>query len=74
MFYRSKFDELELRLKSLLNTHSNQNSYLTKSPVILSYEKMLKFVHSVLARNGVKINKVPIDFEESHIEDGYASG
>ena len=36
-YYRTKFDELEVRLKNLLNTHNNQNSYLKKSPITLSY-------------------------------------
>ncbi len=34
-----------------------QNSYLKKSPVTLSYEKLLKFVHSVQQRNGISINQ-----------------
>ena len=59
VFYRTKFDDLEVRLKNLLNTHGGQNSYLKKSPVTLSYEKMLKFVHSVLARNGSSISHSP---------------
>lgn len=49
-YYRGKFDELELRLKNLLNTHREHNKYLKKSPITLSYEKMLKFVHSVQSR------------------------
>jgi hypothetical protein len=28
-----------------------QTSYLKKSPITLSYEKLLKFVHAVQARN-----------------------
>lgn len=35
----------------MLNTHREQNTYLKKSPVTLSYEKMLKFVHSVQSKN-----------------------
>lgn len=59
LYYRTKFDDLEVRLKNLLNTHGSQNSYLKKSPVTLSYEKMLKFVHSVLARNGQSMSHSP---------------
>lgn len=51
-FYKGKFDELEVRLKTLLNTHQSQNTYLKKSPITLSYEKMLKFVHSVQSKSG----------------------
>lgn len=40
-----------MRLKNLINTHQQQNTYLKKSPVTLSYEKLLKFVNTVLARN-----------------------
>lgn len=57
--YKARFDELQFRLKNLLNTHAGQvnnliikNTYLKKSPVTLSYEKLLKFVHSVQSRNG----------------------
>jgi hypothetical protein len=32
-----------------------QSSYLKKSPILLSYEKLLKFVNGVLARNGEKL-------------------
>ena len=31
----------------------SQNVYLKKSPVTLSYEKLLKFVHSIQGRNGM---------------------
>lgn len=63
-----------------MNTHGGQNSYLKKSPVTLSYEKMLKFVHSVLARNGPSLVHSPImnkasDFHETfQMDDDYASG
>lgn len=52
--YRSKFDELEVWLKNLLSVYYSQNPYLRKSPVALSYEKMLKFVHSTIGRNNLK--------------------
>lgn len=51
--------------------YNNQNSYLKKSPILLSYEKMLKFVHSVQAKSpvtsqtkGSTIELDEIDFED----------
>lgn len=73
VYYKAKFDELEVRLKTLLNTHNAQNSYLKKSPVTLSYEKMLKFVHSVQARHPQSIGTSRMQEEAITIEEGYAS-
>ena len=56
-YYKSKFEDLELRLNSLISTHNNQNSYLKKSPIILVFEKLLKFVHGVQGRT----SQAPID-------------
>ena len=72
-YYRTKFDELEVRLKNLLNTHNSQNSYLKKSPITLSYEKMLKFVHSVLARSIQSVGSSRMHEEPISIEEGYGS-
>lgn len=38
------------------NPNIIQNSYLKKSPVTLSYEKLLKYVHSVQSRTTPTLN------------------
>ena len=62
-----------------MNTHNAQNTYLKKSPVTLSYEKMLKFVHNVQARNVQSMGtsrlneETRLNEESMNIEDGYGS-
>jgi hypothetical protein len=46
-FYRNKLNELMIKLKVILNANSNV-SYLKKSQNIMNYEKILKFIQSIL--------------------------
>lgn len=46
-FYRNKLNELMIKLKVILNANSSV-SYLKKSQNIMNYEKILKFIQSIL--------------------------
>ena len=71
-------DELANRLNSLINTHG-QNSYLKKSPMIVAFQKLLRFVNGVQGRGGVtqeggttvpctmRLNEIDLDFDSDPI-------